>query len=70
MVCILNKLIQELHHIKSRWMDIESGIDPDQPYKGLKAERSLDSQCGRPEYIIKSEQLLCNYFSFSSHRHK
>ena len=58
MIGTLFDLVQELHHILSRWRDIELGIDPSYPYKGLKAEKDYDGRRGRPKYIIKVEQLL------------
>ena len=55
---LLYDLVQELHHILSRWTDIELGVDLNNPCNGLKVERNYNGRCGRPKYVIKPEQLI------------
>ena len=58
LVPVLYDLVKDLEDIISRWIDIEVGIDPNNPYKGLRAERHHGGGRGRPKYVIKVEQII------------
>ena len=48
-------LVEALHHIRLRWVDIEAGISPLR--HSLSAEMLRPGMRGRPKYFLDKEQL-------------
>ena len=58
LVPVLYDVVKDIEDIISRWINIEVGVDPNNPYKGLRAERHHGGGCGRPKYVIKVEHMI------------
>ena len=54
----LQELADMLEEIKDRWYDLEAGISLNSPSSLLRAEKCYTGGCGRPKYVINSEQLV------------
>ena len=54
----LQTLHRDLQKILERWVDIEVGIVPSIPSRGISLEKQYTGSCGRPKYVLRKEQVL------------